>query len=1377
MKEKTHSISRLHAIPWILLFVLINLFLLINGIGKTLARKALDDLIEQELPPFYNLSYELLEFSLLDKELTIINLLFTPDSTIQASGVERAFEVHIPHFDIRLKSLDAILFDQQLLVEGVTIVDPQFAIRDFSRDKVLTASTESLSLFELIRQYLSLFRVSALEVKNAGLQYKKEGHGKKGALSLREIFFRVQEFAVDSTLTRRNFLNAESVELIINKQLFYLSDDLHRFSFDRFRLSTRDSVLSFSNVVLEPRVDIPDTMDTRYQLYIPEVNLKGVDYHQSYLNKDLRIDHVLLFRPEIVVKGGREKAISGRDAKQNALLDVLSQLAPSIQVERIQLEDAKVALDFQQSLGRDFSFEVDHLNLFRCFIDPEDMAYTKGRAPFQEFNFKLTNYRERLPDEMHVLEVEQVDIPSLAAGIYLRDFSIFPYDEHPHSTQTKVYQQFPYMSIEGIDYLGFLFGDPLDIKRLYIKAPYTRLLTPLKEQERPSAVPDIDSIRASITGSFMKRITAAALRVERGRWQVDDWLTVGDYDLSARGFRVDKKIRSWKGLADTLSLNAGNVELRLEGQQLSIADFSTNSIAHDFKGIRYRSTSPEDSVDISLGRLQIGDSDLDSLLHQRFRFDTLKMDRLRAFVKLKAVEKKTGQDPFTLKFPLYSPNLLLTNAALNLELPNGDELTFSDLQAHLAVDSVLDWKEMKLANFHFFSQKADHHLSAGEVAKLRDEPSFRLLGVSVLPKDSTQTVRHPMIFPEVHIKKWNRSRYATSGEWVFEKIKLLRPIFTLEKERFSYSFFKKGTDPSWPLILLDSLEIDNAQLNIGLGDSLRLDLPLFDLKVYKLNTKKRLMASSGLTDLYQTIHLQALEGGQFFAPEWQVRADVFSWKGGQYNDLEWLNLNIRSEKTALPQETEISRLSVNRLRLDQLLKKNELVLDNMVIGSTKMRLLQATKRKPAWTLGAPACIKLPFNAVRIGQLRMDEAYLNLQEHTPLTLGRIHLIAEGIRTDSIVEGEKLEKYYQYLDFGLRHMAYTLGKYDEYDLSQVLHFNSRDRQLLITDLDLTPKYTKTQFSAIIPHQEDLFDLEVDSVKIHGFRWSNLFRQPLRWPKAEIVGMKLDIFRDQNPVHPNDHQDLVQEQVKRIPFPFVLDTLKVSTDIHFSILPENTSLAGVISFNDLKGNLIHITNQDSLWDRPMLLDASGKIYDRVAFNASVEFDMADPMNSFLMSGKVGRMDIELMNNILLPTARIFIRKGKNKEITFDISANKDVAIGDMFFRYNKLKFRIVDKDDIHHTSLGNSLLTFWANRLVKSNNPSFLRKREGVIYFERNPNRAIFHYWSRALLSGIVSSVGVKNNRRQLKQLGYENLEALNYQELFGEKEEEEKEEQEE
>ena len=287
MKEKTYTTSRIYAVPWILLFLFINLFLLINGVGKTLARQALDEMIAQKLPAHYQLNYEQLEFSLFEKELTIKNLVFRPDSSILQIDMGRSYKVVIPHFNIRLKSLKAILYRQELIIDGITIVDPQFSVLDHSKEETLTASTESLSLFELVRQYLSLFRVKSFDIVNAGLQYQKGTEKKGGDFFLKGFDFKVDEFKLDSNLTRQNFLNAESIELIINKQQFYLSDNIHRFSFDQFRLSTRDSVLSFRNVLLEPRDTQTanswsvDSGPALYQVSIPQVNLNGIDYYES----------------------------------------------------------------------------------------------------------------------------------------------------------------------------------------------------------------------------------------------------------------------------------------------------------------------------------------------------------------------------------------------------------------------------------------------------------------------------------------------------------------------------------------------------------------------------------------------------------------------------------------------------------------------------------------------------------------------------------------------------------------------------------------------------------------------------------------------------------------------------------------------------------------------------------------------------------------------------------------------------------------------------------------------------------------------------------------------------------------------------------------
>jgi hypothetical protein len=1377
MKEKTNTTSRLYAIPWILLFLFINIFLLVNGIGKTFARQALDDLIEQELPSYYQLAYDELELNLFDRALTITNLVFTPDSTIQQTGVDRSYQVHIPYFKVKLKSLEAILYRQELIIEGISVVDPQFAVMDFSRDRTLTAATESFSLFELVSQYLSLFRVQSFEVKNAGLQYQRDNEQRSGDFLLKAFDFRVSEFALDSNLTRQNFLNAESVELIINKQQFYLSDNIHRFSFDQFRMSTRDSVLNFSNVLLEPRDSqtaaawSPASGPALYRIEIPEVKLNGIDYYESYLNKDLRIEQVVFQSPQIDITGGQRRLREAREPGESAVLDVLAQIAPSLRVGHIQLNQASINLDFQEVRNRDFHFLVDYINLYQCVIDPTNISYSRANPPFQDFSFQLSEFRENLPDGLHMLQVGQVSIPSMNEGIALKDFSIIPYREVPHLNKTKVVQHFPFLSVEGIDYLGFLQQEPLHISNVFIKEPVTRIITPLVSRQDSSRQElKIAGIRSSITGSFLQEISADYLNVEAGRWQLDDWMQVGTYDFHARGFLLNEQTQDWKALADTFSLNIADLDIQRDSMEIHLEQFVTDGSYHDFQAIRFSRRSSFDSIDVKLEGVTVFQTDLDQLMNQEFECDSLYICDLVADVQLKKTKKGDGQNIWQTQLPFSAPKVHLDNFKLDLESPRGDRLSFHQFRAILSADSLLELKNMQLSDLEFLPATGTHRLKLDELEKSGSSDSYELTGLEWRPVNSVPRVRHPLRIPSVSIVNWDRHRYFEKKEWSFEKIVLDQAELSVFERPLDSILASSEEKQDWPLVLLDSLEVHDTRFYYELEDSVELSLPHFDLFIQGINTKKQMLTASAWTDLYRSFQFKSRQGISLQLPGTEFRAASADITDAGNSTLEFSNVFLETEQSPLKQQTYLDRLSIRDLSLEQLVKKQALVVDSVSLGEmnvTLFQLNQDSSRSTPFKRKAPS-VPLPFQAMDIGFFQLTEAHLDLHTNTSFSLDRVQLLSRGIRTDSVLEVGRLEDHYEYLDLKLDNISYVLGKYKEYKFSQSLHYHSGKKQLLLSDVALVPLYAKEQFSRIIPHQEDLFDIQTDSVIVHGFEWGALFAPSLYWPKIEVKQLDLDIFRDQNPVHPNNPQDLVQEQIRRIPFPFLLDTLEVRTDIHFAILPENTRQPGEISFLDLEGKLTHITNLDSLRKEPMRLEAKGKLYGTTDLEARMSFDLGDPMNSYTMSGRVGRMDIEVMNKILTPTARIFIRKGKSKEITFEVSANKDVAIGDMFFRYNKLKFRIVDKDDIHHISLGNSLLSFWANRLVKSNNPSFLRKRKGVIYFERNPNRAIFHYWSRALLSGVVSSVGVKNNRKQLKKLGYENLEALNYQELFGEKE---------
>ena len=173
---------------------------------------------------------------------------------------------------------------------------------------------------------------------------------------------------------------------------------------------------------------------------------------------------------------------------------------------------------------------------------------------------------------------------------------------------------------------------------------------------------------------------------------------------------------------------------------------------------------------------------------------------------------------------------------------------------------------------------------------------------------------------------------------------------------------------------------------------------------------------------------------------------------------------------------------------------------------------------------------------------------------------------------------------------------------------------------------------------------------------------------------------------------------------------------------------------------------------------------MYNQADFVTTASFKMDDSLNTFEVKGIVGSFELPILNSILTPAARIQVNKGISQRLEFDMVANEDFAIGKMFLKYKKLGFQIVNKGDFEHTGFGNSILSFWANRLVKSRNPAFLTKKQGTIYFERDKTKAFINLTVKGLLSGLVSSVGIKNNRKKLKKMGVEDLEALQYDYLF-------------
>ena len=69
-----------------------------------------------------------------------------------------------------------------------------------------------------------------------------------------------------------------------------------------------------------------------------------------------------------------------------------------------------------------------------------------------------------------------------------------------------------------------------------------------------------------------------------------------------------------------------------------------------------------------------------------------------------------------------------------------------------------------------------------------------------------------------------------------------------------------------------------------------------------------------------------------------------------------------------------------------------------------------------------------------------------------------------------------------------------------------------------------------------------------------------------------------------------------------------------------------------------------------------------------------------------------------------------------------------------------------------MGVTLKSFFANTfVVKKNNSKYrLFGRRGSMYYERDPSRISLDYAAKTALSGVVSSIGARNNSKEIKRV---------------------------
>jgi hypothetical protein len=188
------------------------------------------------------------------------------------------------------------------------------------------------------------------------------------------------------------------------------------------------------------------------------------------------------------------------------------------------------------------------------------------------------------------------------------------------------------------------------------------------------------------------------------------------------------------------------------------------------------------------------------------------------------------------------------------------------------------------------------------------------------------------------------------------------------------------------------------------------------------------------------------------------------------------------------------------------------------------------------------------------------------------------------------------------------------------------------------------------------------------------------------------------------------------------------------------------GILLLDNVNATLENIRNRNLQEADSLSLTFKASLMEAADINLHLKESYTDSLGGFLLTADISSADMAVLNPVLVPLLNIKIASGTLDSISLRAVGREDLAFGEMDMHYRKFRIRMIDNGEPDESSLVQNILSYIANTfIIKSNNV----KRTGIMFHKRTKGQSFVNYIMKATVSGITSSIGVKTNRKYIKQ----------------------------
>ncbi len=1386
----------------------------INNYTDEVVRNNLSVLLQESSKEEYVLDYEKLRFNIFTQRISLLNFRIYPADSAKLSAefdssLSSFYGININRVDLQLEKEWEIFLDKKLFIKQLKVTEPTVRIHQKkTSDKKIKFAQISGDIYQTVTQYLSLLKLYSFEVVDARTDYSLFQEGESQRFTFDPISFKLKNFRVkEGTRENAKLFFTDDVEFFSGKQQFTLPDSSHRISFDRFKISTINNQIEFYNLRVKP-LKADSITENQLNVFVPALKLKSVDFERAYLDNEYLVKTLSIERPAIKLNINKSQK-----PKSEQQIDELEKWLNLIVVNSTRITKGNIAVNDNRGKSRK-TYLVNGISLKIQGAKVDTSILDKLELSSLQDNYRLSVHElmHQIPEEELLISIKDIDYSSITELFKCGAVEISP-NEMKQQQQLKNPTQALQMqrllldgiTIKKLDLTSISEGrktvlDEVTIQHPTVSLSYDTMFTKLPDsmRTRSKKLPyELDSISTK-----MLSILDASVLLTNSRDASISYGEITNTDVSASNIswsEVNKREPNFSELIEKTAVFSGKTrvinpfsKVTYSWSRLNVNPKAKKLLVADFN------LQPENNNEnrIKLGLLSLTGFEYAELVdHKRLIAKNAKLDKLDIILRKKqdkkflneiAIEnvqamgielKRMQNDSAT--FEVNNATVLAKNFSLIRTDSTATKLAYEELSSSVSRLSLLakSGKSITTTKELSFSSKD----STLEIKSLRIDPVIHTIS-------EVQATVFQQKIESIYVKGFSPNSQNLGQKIVADNIEICNPQTFLSIYSTEDTAPKQKVEKELQQLVLDvlktnefaynTLEIDNGSLSVlWKENSKSKNENRLVAEQYNLRSKNmRLNSQSKNTD-----------NNLGFAQDYTI--DMFKVQRifpDSLNDItvervtySTENQNLKLHQVAgsfMVKEENRNKLFVEGtmglVELDgikplAITKDKVLDLKGIYAINPKLEFTQFHNKedvvsrelslKERFSNDSSAIAKTILRSLKVknGFINWD---FNDTSAQPIVINNLNVNAEGLEYPNPNPKEHKPR--------LVELALSFGDF-EYDVLKgyynlkldSLEYDSKKEQLRLEKARLDPNYGIFQFGQKAGWQKSRLELFTSEINLTGFKGKKLlYENNLSVSLVDIDSLWVRNFKDKRLPFKQRYVPLPQER---------LDSLKMGLNIKRIVLrkgevshiqiAENGAVPGKIYFTDLSARASNITNDHKSQKAAELtrLNALGKLMGDGQLSASFEFNNYEPNGLFEGHASMGEFDARTLNNYLTHTAFVGVKSGNVISAGIDFKAYNDFGTGDMRLLYNDLHVTFLNKEDTIKKGFGMVMKGFIANRVVNTKNPRWFRTKKGLIYTERDTSKEIFHYWSKLAMSGVASSTGVKNNKKEIKKVKKELL----------------------